>query len=1386
VVGVVKAPPAAAQDQVPSYIDVDPQWAAEMAALGRQVAPYNVREALQRARSRFRLFGEGDRAWTSLRMVGDNQIRETNTGPGDDLGLFNAFGPIIQSGTTIGTRFQSFGIPLMWGTPRSEWVKYLQENVESLRNVKGDPAGYSVMWNGDIFARNKDLNAADGLVGNLLSGVTSTTDGTCLDHSAFLGGGSIGAGFQLLPASNCSPTWSFGGTTWLGDRPISADAWVDLFNQRGVSFEFNRWQVPGDMKDQERFLGNNVSTYGHFNDYNSSVLAKFGNVVPGGVGDPTREGYPLGLDVVFNSFSFTIPTVANVKFWSGLIINNSQAVYGVPHDYDSLYVGVGMWPGRGQDGDNYPIIEKGAWVSAESSNPNSPECQDADPIPLLGNTCGGFTRSTHGFDEGAHGAVVLKSPIGDLRNKLFSDPASPFFMPGHPLAGDTITYNHMISWNFGPWGDVWNQGSDRQRFGILSSTSENILDGTACQDFFGNGTRYSVFWSNDWPNNQCAKGYYVPGDWTYVSGRPLGADPAGPDTLWLAGCGPTGCPEVWRDTTWQGWSINRFGNLSQFSIGPFRLEAGDTTELLMAWYSGKDSVSFEAITDGILDFYLGFFQGPEAPPPVTIRDIDIGAGVTPGQGAQVTLVWDAAAEQFTDPFLAKFADDMESAPTGTDLANIRDANPGIVDRIRARADNNLKRLLLYKSCDGGNTFDANGDCEGDPAFDESGNTVPPGWQAFAILAPDASGDVPNTFTDGLITPGVTYLYVLLGETLGFEEVVINDPNAQIDGSGNFTCGPNPCQLDTLKIAPSIIAPLSRATSDPNVVSVYVPASSAAGGRVASVEFTDRDSQGKSSVPFDLVLTSKDIRENTFKAVFGNFLQITEWRDATTEELDSVRVTVEDLARTVVGDTGTTTLDFPLASETFMRRDGVPVTLNGATLVNEQTVGNVLERTYEIGPGDLDPDNRFAIGFAVVEAVGADMLPLLATGQLDGAGATPGGFLANPAFPGFLVTADNTRAATFNQQFYLDANGDTLSAQLDPTLGLDQANTNNTGIQGLTFGTYSVTFADSVFGPLAPFTLTFTDPQATDAVFDASLAARRAGTTGATDAETAALVAAELGVAPDEVTLVPANIPFTVTNVTYGRTATLAMVDRGEMRKVLGLGRDTLSVTVDSLHWIPGDLVYVIEELDVFRTRDVDGDEAIVVNESGTPIRETASKVTFAPLSLVCGGANRTCNPVRGSGFGGWVGTSPNDDLRLEYYAPFTTQSEFIFVPSRSIQGREILAAGLSIEEMMDSIQVVPNPYLFFSDYEASNADRRLMFTNLPPDGEIRIYTVAGNFVQEVDWGPDDLAGNGDLFWDMQTREGNELGPGLYIFVVKATDPATGRELKKMGKFVVIR
>jgi hypothetical protein len=1360
------------------------------------VASYDVRESIRQSRSQFRLLGEGDRAWTSLRGAGSNILYTTNTGPLDDIHL-DFFNGLIQTGTAAGTWFQTFGMGLIVGAPRTEWVRLIAEGATSLRNARG--GGWTVRWNGDIFAFKaaaKDLNAADGLLGSLLNpAARTTTDGSCLDHSGFLGAAGFSAGFQLLPGSNCPPTWSLvgGQPTWLGTRPVTPDGWVAYLNAVGpAAFEFNDWQVPEAFRDPIGFLGNNFHTYGHFNDYNSTVIARFGNAVPGGSGDPTQPGWPLGLDFYFDAFTFSLPTVANTMFYRVLIVNNTRALYGVPHDYDSLYIGIEPWPGRQQDGDNYMIPALGAWVSSESSPPAECAAKGVDPIPLLGTGCGGFAPADDGFRKGAHAVVVLKSPIGDLRNKLFTRPGSPFFGAGRPeIWDDTITFNHSVNWNFGNWAAFFQGGSVRSQFGVISSTAENVLDGRACTDLTLS-TRYRLFMSNSWPDaaTQCVFKAWAPG-WTYDTNRPRGAPP-GPDTLRLAGCGVrrdgvgAGCPVPWSDSTVHGWSNVTFGNLSQLSVGPFRLEAGDTAQFFVAIFSQRDSASFESELRAIVDFYLNLFAGPEPPPRVTIRDVGLGAGVTPGRDATVRLVWDDAPEVWVDPFLSRFADDMESAAPGTDLARIRDQNPGLVARIRARAADNLARLLLFKSCDGGTTFTSDGDCDGDPAVDERGNAIGVGWEAYAIFEPDASGDVPNTFVDAEVTPGVTYLYVLLGETRGAEFTVIDDPNATFDGSGNLVCPPTGCQVRTFTIAPKLLNPLSRSAGDPNVVSVYVPASSGAGGVAASVEFVSRDPVHRSTAPLAVNLLAGSIDEQEFRIVFGNRIRVTEERDAAEDTLIRTTVEVEDVANTVVGDTGTVVSLRVLNSESFVFPGSPGVTMQGLTLVSDVTAGGVRTRVFERGPTSLVPDGRFASGFVLVRRQTG--VPLLASGTLTGDAATPGGFLSRPDFPGFIISADNASPGSLQRTFYLAANGDTIAAAVQPSLTYNVALSSPRSVQGRGgWGEYRIRMAGPLFGPLAPFTLNFTDPAQTDATFDQSLAQRAVGTTGATDDATRDLIAALLGQPPAAVQLVAARIPFTVENLSRGRTARLAMVNRDTLRIRLGFptGRDTLTVTVAPEFWVPSDALYVIETVTRPRVRTVSGTPALVVNESGQVVEETSDVVTVGPLVLTC--ANPlSCNPVRGPGFGGWVDVNTGDEFHVVLRIPFQPGSEYRFIPHPAIQGQRILADGRSIRAALDSVRVVPNPYLFFSAYEQSPGQVRLLFTHLPPEGKMRIYTVAGRFVQELSWDPTDLTANGDLFWDMTTREGNEIAAGLYIFVVEARDPATGQTVKKAGKFVVIR
>jgi hypothetical protein len=103
---------------------------------------------------------------------------------------------------------------------------------------------------------------------------------------------------------------------------------------------------------------------------------------------------------------------------------------------------------------------------------------------------------------------------------------------------------------------------------------------------------------------------------------------------------------------------------------------------------------------------------------------------------------------------------------------------------------------------------------------------------------------------------------------------------------------------------------------------------------------------------------------------------------------------------------------------------------------------------------------------------------------------------------------------------------------------------------------------------------------------------------------------------------------------------------------------------------------------------------------------------------------------------------------------------------------------------LDSVGVVPNPYIGYSRFQPDVNTPRILFTHLPPQGVIRIYTVAGQFQQEIRWREGELSGTGDLAYDLSTAQGSTLGSGLYIWVLTAT--VEGRQSRARGKFVVVR
>lgn len=116
-------------------------------------------------------------------------------------------------------------------------------------------------------------------------------------------------------------------------------------------------------------------------------------------------------------------------------------------------------------------------------------------------------------------------------------------------------------------------------------------------------------------------------------------------------------------------------------------------------------------------------------------------------------------------------------------------------------------------------------------------------------------------------------------------------------------------------------------------------------------------------------------------------------------------------------------------------------------------------------------------------------------------------------------------------------------------------------------------------------------------------------------------------------------------------------------------------------------------------------------------------------------------------------------------------------------------------QTLDQIKVVPNPYVGSTAWnnpipsDSSPWQHRLQFIHLPADATIKIFTLDGDFVDEIQSG--EMTRKDESFagisiesvaeWDLITRYNQEAAPGMYIYVVKS--PSLGT---KTGKFVIIR
>jgi len=103
---------------------------------------------------------------------------------------------------------------------------------------------------------------------------------------------------------------------------------------------------------------------------------------------------------------------------------------------------------------------------------------------------------------------------------------------------------------------------------------------------------------------------------------------------------------------------------------------------------------------------------------------------------------------------------------------------------------------------------------------------------------------------------------------------------------------------------------------------------------------------------------------------------------------------------------------------------------------------------------------------------------------------------------------------------------------------------------------------------------------------------------------------------------------------------------------------------------------------------------------------------------------------------------------------------------------------------LDKIKVVPNPFIISNRWMPSSDYGVIYFTNLPPVCTIRIFTISGDFVQELKKGYDEMAhlrNEGEVKWDLTSYNHQDIASGIYLAHIDA--PGIGQ---KIIKFAVVK
>lgn len=95
-----------------------------------------------------------------------------------------------------------------------------------------------------------------------------------------------------------------------------------------------------------------------------------------------------------------------------------------------------------------------------------------------------------------------------------------------------------------------------------------------------------------------------------------------------------------------------------------------------------------------------------------------------------------------------------------------------------------------------------------------------------------------------------------------------------------------------------------------------------------------------------------------------------------------------------------------------------------------------------------------------------------------------------------------------------------------------------------------------------------------------------------------------------------------------------------------------------------------------------------------------------------------------------------------------------------------------LSEQLDRINVVPNPYYAYNNYELTQLDNVVKITNLPSTCNVRIFNVNGTLIRNFSKASDQTW----LDWDLTNKDDVPVASGMYIIHVEV--PGVGEKILK--------